>query len=196
VITKLDLAREGEVATLEARLASINRSAPVLHAVRGSLDAAALLDAGLYNGETRASDPDRWLRVNPERDADGRHRVSAARAVHDDGIRSFCLAFDEPLDWEAFAATLHGFIEERGRDVLRIKGIVNVASESRPVVVHGVQHVFYPPQSLARWPGDDRRSRVVFITSGIERATVERVFRDHHPCPVQAQDVGQVARIS
>jgi hypothetical protein len=29
---------------------------------------------------------------------------------------------------------------------------------------------------LAEWPGDDRDTRIVFITRGIERATVENLF--------------------
>ena len=31
-----------------------------------------------------------------------------------------------------------------GDKLLRVKGILNVAGEPMPFVVHGVQHVFYP----------------------------------------------------
>jgi hypothetical protein len=43
--------------------------------------------------------------------------------------------------------------------------------------VHGVQHVFYPPDTLRDWPkgadgSPDRRSRFVFITKDLGRDVV------------------------
>jgi len=64
----------------------------------------------------------------------------------------------------------------RGPDLLRVKGLVNVEGEPGPVVVQGVQHVFHPPVTLAAWPSDDRRSRLVFITRGIDEAAVSAAF--------------------
>ena len=63
----------------------------------------------------------------------------------------------------------------RGESVLRIKGILNLEGQDRPVAIHGVQHLFHPPVRLERWPdGDDRRSRIVFILRDLDRATVEK----------------------
>ena len=45
--------------------------------------------------------------------------------------------------------------------------------EDAPVAVHGVHHVFHPPVRLPGWPDGDRRSRVVFITRGVDRAEIE-----------------------
>jgi G3E family GTPase len=44
------------------------------------------------------------------------------------------------------------------------------------VVVQGAQHVFHPPVTLEAWAGDDRRSRIVFITRNLERESVESLF--------------------
>jgi G3E family GTPase len=44
------------------------------------------------------------------------------------------------------------------------------------VVVQGVQHVFHPPVTLAAWPGEDRRSRLVFITRNIPQEAIEALF--------------------
>ncbi len=64
-------------------------------------------------------------------------------------------------------------IRMRGDDLLRIKGILNVVGEAKPVAIHGVQHVFHPPARLKDWPSQDRRSRLVFITRDIERKVLE-----------------------
>ena len=62
----------------------------------------------------------------------------------------------------------------RGKDLLRVKGIVNV--EGAPVVVQGVGHVFHPPVTLDRWPSEDQGSRIVFITRGIDPAALQALF--------------------
>ena len=64
-----------------------------------------------------------------------------------------------------------------GPKLLRVKGILNIKDQPRPFVVHGVQHIFYPPDTLKNWKGEDRRSRIVFITKDLPEATVRRHFK-------------------
>jgi G3E family GTPase len=64
----------------------------------------------------------------------------------------------------------------RGPDLLRVKGLVAIKECSGPVVVHFVQHVAHPPVELEAWPDSDRRSRLVFVTHGLERDAVEPLF--------------------
>jgi G3E family GTPase len=60
-----------------------------------------------------------------------------------------------------------------GEQLLRVKGILNVEGYERPVIIHGVQHVLHPIDVLDQWPSTDHRTRVVFITKGIEKASIE-----------------------
>jgi G3E family GTPase len=64
----------------------------------------------------------------------------------------------------------------RGPDLLRVKGLLNVAGCRGPVVVQYVQHLAHPPVELERWPDEDRKSRVVFITRGIAEREVSTLF--------------------
>jgi G3E family GTPase len=65
-------------------------------------------------------------------------------------------------------------IGTRGECLLRVKGILNLVGQDRPVAIHGVQHMFHEPVLLPAWPeGDSRASRIVFITRDLDRATVE-----------------------
>jgi len=62
--------------------------------------------------------------------------------------------------------------------MLRMKGLVAIAEHPEaPLVLHGVQHIFHPPQKLAAWPSADRRTRLVFITRNIPRETIERTLK-------------------
>jgi G3E family GTPase len=42
------------------------------------------------------------------------------------------------------------------------------------VFINAVQHIVHPPQHLERWPSQDRRSRIVFITRGMDHARLRR----------------------
>ena len=79
-------------------------------------------------------------------------------------IAAFCMVEEQPIDWDRFHRWLGQLRAERGENLLRVKGILNLAGEAAPIAVHGVHHVFHPPVQLGDWPDDDRRSRIVFIT--------------------------------
>ena len=85
--------------------------------------------------------------------------------------------FDGPLDWTLFGLWLTMLLNRHGEQVLRVKGILNVAEPATPVAVHGVQHLVHPPVHMAAWPDDDRRSRLVFIVDGLDRGLIERSLR-------------------
>jgi G3E family GTPase len=100
-----------------------------------------------------------------------------APGVHGDGINSFVIVRDQPLPRAGFAAWLDMLTAMRGDDLLRVKGIVCLAEDpEHPLVIHGVQHLFHPPTHLAAWPGPDRRTRIVFITRGLDAAALDETL--------------------
>lgn len=104
--------------------------------------------------------------------ADGKLDVNR----HDASIQSFCLTFDAPFEWNTLATWLDLLAAYRGDNLLRVKGLVNVTGVDRPVVIHGVQHLFHPPATIPAWPDDDRRSRIVFITRELGREVIEQTL--------------------
>ena len=88
-------------------------------------------------------------------------------------MNTFTIVRREPIRAVALTLLLEALSDHCGADLLRIKGIVNILeSPDQPAVIHGVQHVFHPPRWLPRWPSDDRRSRIVFITRDVPRSRV------------------------
>ncbi len=167
VITKSDLASEASIAELAHALAEINPTARQVRAVGGVVEPALVLAVGLDRARVQPEAIERWLGPLPAQSAHSHH-------THD--ISTFTLWFDEPFERAVFERTIDVLTSLRGADLLRVKGLVNVAGESGPVVIQGVQHLFHPPVTLAQWPSEDRRSRLVFITRGIEHATVAGLF--------------------
>lgn len=78
------------------------------------------------------------------------------------------------MDWDKFADWVEMMISLHGANLLRIKGVLNVAEAAGPIAIHGVQHLFHPPVELPAWPDADRSSRLVFITRDIDGDTMSR----------------------
>ena len=92
------------------------------------------------------------------------------RAQHSDGITTFTLQRDRPVAALTLTLLLQALAEHCGARLLRVKGLVDIAEmPGRPAVIHGVQHVFSPPEFLDRWPSSDHTTRLVFITRGVPR---------------------------
>jgi G3E family GTPase len=165
VLTKLDLSGPAQPALLR-RLTELNAAAPVLSADRGKIDSQRLFSAGLYDPDARSLDVNFWL-------AGGRH----SHPRHDADIQAYAVVRNEPIGAVTLTLFLETLAEHCGADLLRLKGIVNIAeSPDRPAVIHGVQHVFHAPTWLKRWPSDDRNSRIVFITRRVPQRWVEALL--------------------
>ena len=176
VVTKADLARPDEIGSLTRALERLNPQAQIQVGRTQEVAIEPLLGIG---GWQPMNDPARvraWLsapRVSSPLLA-GRKPVSA----HADRIQSFSLSFDAPLEWEGLLAALGMLVDFRGPQLLRLKAIVNVRGRLGPVVLHGAQHVFYPPQELPTWPDADHASRFVFITDGLDPQLVQRMLAE------------------
>src|SRR5918996_2181867 len=169
VVTKSDLADESAVAALEGRLRELNPRAPMKRAVNGEIDLPFLINVGLTTARSRLEEVERWMGAEVHDEHGHVHR-------HDAAVTSFSLRYERPFTWSTFSQCMEVLTALRGPDLLRVKGLVNVEGRHGPLVVQGVQHLFHPPIELADWPSDDRSTRLVFITRGIERASVENLF--------------------
>jgi G3E family GTPase len=178
VLSKTDIAMPEQRDALVARLHALNPAAPILEAAKGEATPDRLLNCGLYDPERKIPDVKKWLAAEAYADAHGHHHDHHHDVNrHDDHIASFVLTSDNAIP----AGTLEMFLEllraTHGAKLLRVKGIVKLAEmPDTPVVVHGVQHVFHPPARLERWPDDDHRSRLVFITRDLPERTVRELF--------------------
>jgi G3E family GTPase len=179
VLTKSDLvdtpARRSARDTLVTRMRGLNPAAPILDAVAGEAAPDRLLNCGLYDPARKTPDVRRWLAAEALADAEHAHGHDPNR--HDDRIRAFTLAAEQPMHAAAFEMFVDLLRSVHGPNLLRLKGIVNIAeTPDRPIVIHGVQHVFHPPAQLAGWPDDDHRTRLVFIVRDIAPKTIRRLF--------------------
>lgn len=153
LVTKTDLVRDtGEI---RAVLAGLNPAAPILAAAHGAVAPETLF----------AASPPPSLPADPP------------LALHSAGVESFALVREQPVAALALLLLLQALAEHCGSRLLRVKGLVNVTEmPGQPALIHGVQHVFEPPQWLPAWPGEDRRTRIIFIAERVPRHLPARLL--------------------
>jgi G3E family GTPase len=153
VISKTDLADTTTIEKLKQRLQQLNPRASIEIAISGALDPQRVVEP-----------------------AAGERSGFVAEAAHSDGVTSFVIQPDQPIEWLSFARSMETLIALRGADLLRVKGLLNVAGCQGPVVVQYVQHLAHPPVELETWPDQNRASRIVFITRNISQHDVVALF--------------------
>jgi G3E family GTPase len=182
ILTKIDLAKPGAVEQIEQRLAKINPSASILHVVNGAISPRELFEHAPADPETAPERLDRWLGLEQfdEHDHDNHdHARHSDVNRHGDEIQAFSIVIDQAITWSNLELWLASLLSLRGKDLLRIKGILNVIDQPGPVVVHAVQHLLHPISRLRRWPSEDRRSKIVFITRNIPPAALRNSLYAH-----------------
>lgn len=193
LVTKADLAGGRIPDDLRARIKSLAPAAALLDVREMPAATAVLQGLGPWDGATRSAEIERWLgeaaiqaAEEPQHghhhhgEHDHRHGHEGHRHDpnrHDARIRAFCLRREEPIRAAAMGRFFEMLTAHAGPDLLRMKGIVNLAEEPQwPLVVHAVQHIVHEPIELDAWPSEDRATRLVLIVRDLERAAIEKFF--------------------
>lgn len=177
LVTKTDLVTSDHLETLCGRIRQLNSQSPIEFIRQGEVDPKSLIDLGLsssraslktlqFLGEALTNDA-------ASADVAGRY-LGQRSALHNTAVKTLSLRFTEPFEWLSFSSALELLTTLRGPDLLRMKGIVNVAGE--PVVIQGVQHIIETPVKMDRWPSDDKDSRLVFIVRNMELDVIRNLF--------------------
>lgn len=155
VITKSELTDAATVAELRAKLAALN-------------PAADLHDADETN-------PSNYLRDAIWRPG-GLPTAGSLTEPHGSGVQSLSMEIDDIVDWTAFGIWLTALLNRHGDRIFRVKGMLNVAGEERPVAIHGVQRLVHPPVHMSGWPDANRQSRLVFIFEDLDPEAIRTSF--------------------
>jgi G3E family GTPase len=85
------------------------------------------------------------------------------------------------MERDQLLAALAAVLAQHGSRLLRIKGLVDIVDEVRPVVLQAVGDTIFPPQTLDAWPGGERAGSLVFITNELGPQPVCDVLALHMP---------------
>lgn len=97
---------------------------------------------------------------------------------HDQSIYSVSISGAGSVNGHRLTSWLNRLVQERGRDIFRIKGILNLDSEDRRFVFQGV-HMLLDGRPGRPWEtGELRRNEIVFIGRDLEEQRLREEFRE------------------
>jgi G3E family GTPase len=194
LLNKTDLVDEAALVAVEARLRRLNPLAPVRRTERAAVPLDAILGKGAF-------DLERIIELSPDflnpphgeaghvhddhcghehdhdHDHDHDHHHGARGHAHGDDIEGVSLSLDRPVSGPRFTAWIDKVIQTQGPDILRAKGIIDVAGEDRRLVFQAV-HMILEGDYQRPWKPDEKRwSRAVFIGRNLDRAALEAGFK-------------------
>ena len=91
-------------------------------------------------------------------------------------MRGVSLTYDKPINGQKVTHWLNELLAKQGPDILRAKGILDVAGEDRKLVFQAV-HMILEGDLQKPWTDKERRySRMVFIGRNLDEAELKRGF--------------------
>ena len=149
LLSKVDLVAEEDQIRLRERLVRINPRAPIKPVHFGAAPIDEILDIRGFNLNS-------VLEIDPDFLEDDDHE-------HSDDVKSFVFKTDKPFDSVKLEEFLSAMIQVYSKDMMRYKGVLNMAGQDRRVVFQGV-HMMMGGDLAKPWgPGEIRQSKMVFI---------------------------------
>ena len=191
VLNKTDLVTEAELLAVEASIRRINPLAPIHRTTRSQVPLDAILGRGSFDLE-RITDLEPEF-LNPGHGEEG--HVHDEHCEHDHhhhdhghdhghvhdhaaeaGIKGVSLTADKPLDGIRVTNWLNQLLAEKGVDILRAKGIIDIKGDDRRLVFQAV-HMILEGDYQRPWTDKDQRySRMVFIGRDLDEAALKAGF--------------------
>ena len=164
ILNKTDLVSEEDLVRIETRLKSINKFAPIVRSCQSKVGVDQVLDI-------KGFDLKRTLEMDPEfLNTDGEH-------AHDTSVSSLSLGSDLDLDLDLVQDWVGTLLEEKGKDLYRMKGVLAIKFAEEKFVYQAVHMIFNGNFDEEKWQSDEKRcSKLVFIGKNLNHAELKAGF--------------------
>lgn len=204
LISKTDMIDSDEIEAIYEIAGKINHSAKIYPVVRGNITPKIIEEIGPYKAISQ-QDPSKvrsWLALNtasmvdddrPQETAAAQSKfkiasslrpaqveneigVAKPKIIAHTNIDSFAIVRHEPLNSLALLAAINSVQQQYGDSILRLKGIVEIEGQPKPVIIHGVQGQLYPVTDMDEWPEGEHISKIVFIVRATVLEQIKHIF--------------------
>ena len=163
LLNKTDLVSEADLAELEQQVQEMNAIAKIYRTQNSEVEMDALL-------ELNAFDVNNALQVNPE-------LLNGVSPKHDRTVGSVTLVEPGEVDGSKLRDWLDELMIEKGHDIFRMKGILNIVGIDNRCVFQGVHMLFKGGQERPWQPGEVRKNELVFIGRNLRDMNLEENFK-------------------
>jgi len=169
LLNKIDLVTETEKAAVIKKIRAINNIAEVIETQQSSVDLNRILGIKAFDLAAVLQKEESFL------DTESEH-------MHDESVTSVGIEFEGCLDLTKLNAWLVRLLQEKGVDIFRSKGVLNIAgSDARYVFqgVHMLMGISSSDDGIGRgWKESEKRTnRLVFIGRNLNREEIMAKFK-------------------
>lgn len=151
LVNKLDLIEESEKENLLHELQGINPTAKLIQSTNCDVDIPSLLQIQTFKTKDT-------LQIYPHTEHN-----------HLEGVKSFVLREERPLDLQKLNEWMSAVVQELGEYLYRYKGILSIDGVDKRIVFQGVHTLFVASYDREWQEGEERVSEVVFIGKDINK---------------------------
>ena len=154
LLNKTDLVTSEELEDLEKSIRSMNAMAKIYRTQNANIEMSELLGI-------RSFDLEKALEIDPNFLGEEAHE-------HDESVYSIAMVESQPLNLEKLQDWIGDLLRNRGTDIFRMKGILNIANMNDRTVFQGVHMLFDVTNDRPWQEGETRKSELVFIGRNLD----------------------------
>eukprot|EP01036_Dinobryon_divergens_P035033 gene35033-45352_t len=164
LLNKIDLSDEVELASIEARIRTINTVAQIYRTEKGQIDPSLLINIKSFGLE-------KVLEMDPEfLNTEGEHE-------HDPRVSSTSSRFEGYLQINKLNSWIQFVLRNYGANLFRYKGVLNVIGMDYKYVFQGVGMLFTGGFVYDQWRPDEKRENIfVFIGRDLNKEELIKGF--------------------
>ncbi|RXJ04017.1 GTP-binding protein [Anaerobacillus alkaliphilus] len=165
ILNKTDLVNDKELDDVETRIESMNSTARRIRSKNCDVSLKDIL--GIHSFDLNVK-----LEVNPDFLNDHHHHH------HNNKVTSVAFVEERPLDMRKVDEWMSYLIQEKGEDLLRYKGIMNVKNSKQRIVFQGI-HMLFAGKADRTWREDEKKiTQLVFIGKNLDKDELQRQFEN------------------
>lgn len=163
LLNKTDLVSSETLDKLEQRVRGMTAFAKVYRTQNSDISLDSILDI-------KAFDIKQALHIDPDFLDEDAHE-------HDESVFSISIVEKGGVDGDKFNRWIYQLLQDRGADIFRMKGILDIDSEDRRFVFQGV-HMLLDGRPGRAWKSDElRRNELVFIGRNLSEMDLKEGFQ-------------------
>ena len=195
LVSKTDLIDADALDPIYEVTRKINPNAGIYPVIKGNISPKLLLDVGPYQNAEQdyESQVKSWLEIKTPlassfrpASVQGAVGVAKPRIIAHTDVDSFAIEHEGAIDPLALLSAIGSVQDVYGDSILRIKGILDLEGQDKPVIVHAVMGSLYPLAVMKEWPEGKKVSKLVFITRSTVLEQIKHMFEEMLNNPDQA----------